>query len=181
MDIGAESDIYPDTLLNSPPPDARWWAAYTFACREKVFMQRLQRFKVPFAKTATGAGLQQAANLPPPSSNAIDAVFQNLGYQIDGDLNAASAAEQASFAVANNSYQDQMTRVGLGFAAAKRARWIWRMPTRWACRRAWRGCFAAAAEMENKATVLNNAKRAEQQAFLQKTGRMPRSGPPSGR
>ena len=48
VDIDAESDIYPDTLLDSPPRDARWWAAYTFACREKVFMQRLQKFKVPF-------------------------------------------------------------------------------------------------------------------------------------
>ena len=48
VDIDAVSDIYPDTLLDSPPPDARWWAAYTFACREKVFMQRLQKFKVPF-------------------------------------------------------------------------------------------------------------------------------------
>jgi transcriptional antiterminator RfaH len=43
-----ESDIFPDNLLEFPPPDARWWAAYTFVCREKVFMQRLQKFKVPF-------------------------------------------------------------------------------------------------------------------------------------
>jgi len=31
VNIVAESDIYPDTLLDCPPPDARWWAAYTFA------------------------------------------------------------------------------------------------------------------------------------------------------
>jgi hypothetical protein len=24
-----ESDIYPDTLLELPPPEAKWWAAYT--------------------------------------------------------------------------------------------------------------------------------------------------------
>ena len=43
-----ESDIYPDTLLDSPPTDARWWAAYTLARREKVFMERLRKFNVPF-------------------------------------------------------------------------------------------------------------------------------------
>ncbi len=43
-----ESDIYPDTLLDSPPTDARWWAAYTLARREKVFMQCLRKFNVPF-------------------------------------------------------------------------------------------------------------------------------------
>ena len=48
MDIDAVSDIYPDTLLDSPPPDARWWAAYTLARREKVFMERLRKFNVPF-------------------------------------------------------------------------------------------------------------------------------------
>ena len=43
-----DSDIYPDTILESPPTDASWWAAYTLARREKVFMQRLQKFDVPF-------------------------------------------------------------------------------------------------------------------------------------
>jgi len=43
-----ESDIYPDTLLDSPPTDARWWAAYTLARREKVFMQGLRKFNIPF-------------------------------------------------------------------------------------------------------------------------------------
>ena len=43
-----ESDIYPDTLLESPPTDAKWWAAYTFSRREKVFMQRLRKLAVPF-------------------------------------------------------------------------------------------------------------------------------------
>jgi transcription antitermination factor NusG len=43
-----ESDIYPDTLLESPPTDARWWAAYMLSRREKVFMQRLRKFNVPF-------------------------------------------------------------------------------------------------------------------------------------
>jgi transcription antitermination factor NusG len=43
-----ESDICPDTLLDSPPTDARWWAAYTLARREKVFMQVLRKFNVPF-------------------------------------------------------------------------------------------------------------------------------------
>jgi transcriptional antiterminator RfaH len=42
-----EPDIYPDTLLDSPPPDAKWWAGYTFARREKVFMNLLRKFKVP--------------------------------------------------------------------------------------------------------------------------------------
>ena len=43
-----ESDVYPDTVLDSPPTDARWWAAYTLARREKVFMERLRKFNVPF-------------------------------------------------------------------------------------------------------------------------------------
>ncbi len=43
-----ESEIYPDTLLDSPPTDARWWAAYTLARREKVFMERLRKFNLPF-------------------------------------------------------------------------------------------------------------------------------------
>ena len=43
-----ESDIYPDTLLESPPTDGKWWAAYTLARREKVFMERLRKFNVSF-------------------------------------------------------------------------------------------------------------------------------------
>ena len=43
-----ESDMYPDTLLESPPANARWWAVYTLARREKVLMRRLQQLAVPF-------------------------------------------------------------------------------------------------------------------------------------
>ena len=43
-----ESDIYPDTLLEFPPTDAKWWAAYTLSRREKVFMDRLRKLAVPF-------------------------------------------------------------------------------------------------------------------------------------
>ena len=43
-----ESDIYPDSLLESPPTNARWWAVYTLARREKVLMRRLQQLNVPF-------------------------------------------------------------------------------------------------------------------------------------
>ena len=42
-----ESDMFPDSLLESPPTNGRWWAAYTLARREKVFMRRLQQLHVP--------------------------------------------------------------------------------------------------------------------------------------
>ncbi len=40
--------MYPDTLLDNPPTNAKWWAAYTLARREKVLMRRLQQLNVPF-------------------------------------------------------------------------------------------------------------------------------------
>jgi len=43
-----EPDIHPDTLLEFPPTNARWWAAHTLPRREKVFMQRLRKLDVPF-------------------------------------------------------------------------------------------------------------------------------------
>jgi transcriptional antiterminator RfaH len=46
--LPCEPDIHPDTLLESPPTGAKWWAAYTLARREKVFMERLRKFNVPF-------------------------------------------------------------------------------------------------------------------------------------
>jgi transcription antitermination factor NusG len=42
-----QSDIYPDTLLESPPANARWWAAYTHPRREKVLLRCLRQFTVP--------------------------------------------------------------------------------------------------------------------------------------
>jgi len=42
-----EPDIYPDTLLESPPTNARWWAVYTPPRHEKAFMRQLRQLKVP--------------------------------------------------------------------------------------------------------------------------------------
>jgi transcriptional antiterminator RfaH len=42
-----ESDIYPDTLLEFPPANAKWWAVYTLSRQEKTFMRRLRQLQVP--------------------------------------------------------------------------------------------------------------------------------------
>ena len=42
-----EPDIYPDTLLESPPTNAKWWAVYTLPRREKALMRGLRQRNVP--------------------------------------------------------------------------------------------------------------------------------------
>jgi hypothetical protein len=65
-----QPDMHPETLLESPPAVARWWAAYTHARREKVFMDLLLKFDVPFygplikRKTRSPAGRVEISFLP---------------------------------------------------------------------------------------------------------------------
>jgi transcriptional antiterminator RfaH len=42
-----EPDIYPDSLLELPPANAKWWAVYTLSRHEKTFMRRLRQLHVP--------------------------------------------------------------------------------------------------------------------------------------
>ena len=42
-----EPDLFPDTLLESPPTNAKWWAVYTSPRHEKAFMRQLQQLSVP--------------------------------------------------------------------------------------------------------------------------------------